>query len=54
MKQEQSKYLKAWNEAVKMYNASKTPEEQVKNFKRLVKLTPKLGISPESLLVRVV
>jgi hypothetical protein len=53
MKQKQ-KYLKEWHEAVARYNASKTTEEQIANFKKLVKLAPKVGISPESLLVRVV
>jgi len=53
-KQSKEKYMKLWHEAVAKYNASKTTEEQIKNFKRLVKLAPKVGISPESLLVRVV
>jgi hypothetical protein len=54
MKQKQSKYEKMWHEAVAKYNASKTDEELIENFRRLVKLAPKVGISPESLLVHVV
>ena len=53
-KQIEEKYLRAWRDAVKRYNSSKTTEEQIKNFKKLVKIAPKVGISPESLLARVV
>jgi hypothetical protein len=50
----QSKYLKEWREAVKRYNSSQTDEEQIRNSKKLVKLAPKVGTSPDSLLVHVV
>ena len=55
MKQKQSeKYLREWHEAVAKYNASKTDEEQIANFKRLVKLAPKVGVPEEALLVHVI
>jgi len=54
MKQNKEKYLKAWHEAVRRYNASKTTEEQIKNFKHLVKLAPKVGVPEEALLIHVV
>ncbi|MCI4463943.1 MAG: hypothetical protein JHC30_07245 [Caldisericum sp.] len=53
MKQEQ-KYLKEWYKAVKKYNESSSTEEQIRNFKRLVRLAPKVGVPEEALLVRVV
>jgi hypothetical protein len=53
-KQSKEKYMKLWHEAVAKYNASATDEEMIKNFRRLVKLAPKVGVPEEALLVHVV